>query len=756
LSADVRIRAKMKPFKNVIRLVSGCALCVLSSPGHASGAADWQPPAWTAMDQVRLGGVYGRRLERSCDRLHLPPLNDPGYVLADIALDRKRIFTEYSGDISGRMMGVEAMLASYSAREAATLKTLLQSAPAFQKPDGHFGASQHLPALERSSDMPLLWGNGRLLIGLVEAYESTGDPAVLKTAKKLGDYFVETDGVYCRKENLQSVGGRSADAFATCYFSCIEGLVALGRVTGEARYRREAERIAELALGETFFDDLHSHGRLSALRGIVALYELTGEAKWLQGAERDWTKVVERYLLPTGGITELFSRSAGRDEGCAVSDWLRLNLALWRMTGQGRYLDEAERCLKNHFLYQQFAAGGAGHRLFINIKGEPAAFRGDGVDAYWCCCEHWPRAMADVARLAVTRAADGLSVNLFVDLKAHLAAAKVPWDVEMEETEDGIRIEAKPAEPTTATLRIHRPAWATAARLEAPKKLNVSELDNEWVVGGQWKGRQTLRVHLPQAVRVERTAAGGTVLFSGWDMLVAHGVPANGWLFESPPKAWPTLYWAAAIADGKTWVVPAMTENTGSGSNTCRLLRLAPMRDLKGAFPHRSWFVFEVNHEARPLSVLPVNATLFLTVAATSPCGVFLNGQAIGRTKGWNSPVERFDLAKAKGKNTLLLLSEPATDPKRVPAAIAGICGADGSVEAGRTGWQARALTPEEAGQNPAAILAASGWHSARELDPRLVPSRENTQSVLEDVPANWFTSEVEAGKPVLALRLRW
>ena len=180
------------------------------------------------------------------------------------------------------------------------------------------------------------------------------------------------------------------------------------------------------------------------------------------------------------------------------------------------------------------------------------------------------------------------------------------------------------------------------------------------------------------------------------------------------------------------------------------------MRELDGAFPHRSWFVFEVINGSNALNVLPVKATLSLTVAATSPCGVFLNGQAIGRTKGWDSPIERFDSAKAKGKNTLLLISEPATDPKRVPAAIAGICGARGSVEAGQTGWQARALTQEEATQKPAAILAASGWHLAKQLDPRLVPSRENKHSVLEDVPAKWFTGEVEAGRPVLALKLCW
>jgi hypothetical protein len=708
------------------------------------------------MEQVRLEGVYGRRLARACDRLHLPPLDDPGYVLADIALDRKRIFTEYSGDISGRMIGAEAFLSSCFAREAVTLQRLLQSAPAYQKPDGHFGAVQHLPALQRSTDMPILWGNGRLLIGLVEAYETTGDTNALATARKLADYFVATDPVCCRKENLQSVGGRHADAFATCYFSCIEGIVALAQVTGEPQYRKEAERIAELALAETAFDDLHSHGRLTTVRGVLALYELTGDARWLQGVERDWKTVVERYLLPTGGITEMFSRSNGRDEGCAVSDWLRLNLLLWRMTGEGVYLDEAERCLKNHFLYQQFAAGGSGHRPFINVQGEPAAFRGDGADAYWCCCEHWPRALVDVARLAVTTASDGLSVNLFVDATAHLAAAGVRWEVLMRETEDGVRIDAQPAKLTDAALHIHRPAWAAGARLEVPRKLAVREEANEWVVSGKWKGRETIRVHLPLAVRMERTAAGGTVLFAGYDMLVAHGNPPNAWLFQNLPKAWPALYWTAGVQDGKAWRVPATTESTGSRTNTCHTLYLAPMRSLDGAFPHRCWFVFGVTNTSHELSVLPSRESVFLTGATTTPSKVFLNGRAIGHTQGWKTPVERFDSAAAKGKNTLLFVFDPVADPTTILAAIAAICGPQGALEAGPMRWQARALSAEEAAQDPAAILAASGWHRAKALDLSKVPSRENTHSVLEDLPPHWFTSEVDAGKPVLALKLTW
>jgi hypothetical protein len=95
--------------------------------------------------------------------------------------------------------------------------------------------------------MPILWGNGRLLIGLVEVYDRTGDPSALALAKRLGDYFIATDPVYNKAENIRNVGGGYADGFVTCYFSCIEGLVGLGRVTKDQRYLDEAKRIAGLA-----------------------------------------------------------------------------------------------------------------------------------------------------------------------------------------------------------------------------------------------------------------------------------------------------------------------------------------------------------------------------------------------------------------------------------------------------------------------------------------------------------------------------
>ncbi len=199
------------------------------------------------------------------------------------------------------------------------------------------------------------------------------------------------------------------------------------------------------------------------MRGLADLYDATGDEHWLQGAQRDWKIFMERYRLPTGGVKEVLKANCNADEGCAVADWLRLNLSLWRLTGRPCYLDEAERCLKGHFLFQQFENGGAGHRYFHQLEGQPVAFKGLREEAWWCCGEHWARAAADVARFAVTSGRQGPSVNLAVDCQGRISGPGGKWNVTLREIDDGLHIAVQSPAAAKATLRIHRPAWRTRA-----------------------------------------------------------------------------------------------------------------------------------------------------------------------------------------------------------------------------------------------------------------------------------------------------
>ena len=732
-------------------VLSCLAAGVLIAAEGPNDAPAWLEPAWTPVHDVRLEGNWGRQFTAACTRLHTAPLGDPAYVIADVALDRKRIFTEYSGDISGRMIGLGAFRAGNSPGEAAALMVLVNGVTRCQKPDGHFGAEQHLPSLNRATDMPILWGNGRLLIGLMEAHTETGNPAALAAARRLGDYFVATDTVYCRPENLQNVGGGFADAFSTCYFSCIEGLVALARETHDPRYRHQAERIAALAVALPSLEDQHSHGRLTTLRGLVDLAGLTGETRWLVAAERDWRTIFDHYRLPTAGVSERLSRGDARDEGCAVADWLRLNLVLWRATGLGAYLDEAERCLKNHFAFQQFTSGGSGHRPYTMVNGEPAAFAGGGTEAYWCCCEHWPRALADVAQLVATPSPDGVRINLALDAEVKLASVGTPWQVKTAETAEGLRVELTPRKTVRATLHLHRPSWANAAAVTAPSGIEVVATDDEWRLTGRWTRRGLVELRFHAAVRTERTAAGRVVFLRGHDVLVAHAIPANAWLFQSDRRTLPAVFGAPMFAPGTTNCAVTVADGVGLGHT----LELAPMRARVQAFPHECWFAFATTNPGAARAAVETAANVppfYLTVATTVPCRVWLNGREIGRTTGWQSPLDGFQTQAPAGQNTLLVVCDAAADPAQAPGMVAGLLGCPGAPAA----WQVRACATGEAQRDATVLAGMDDWQRVAAFEPGRVPSRENTSSVLEDLPANWLTGVLSQDRPVLVFRARW
>jgi DUF1680 family protein len=570
---------------------------MLVAPCAANGDS-WQAPEKASSDEVRLAGMWREAQAQNADRLAAPPLDKPDFILADLSQKLERRYIDYSGDISGRWIGAAAFLAPLYPRPFAAFPAIITEIPAYQKADGHFGVAQTLPRIEHDRDIAILWGNGRLLLGLVEVYERTGDGKALETAKKLGDYFIATDAVYDKPENMVRKPGGYYQNFETYYLSCIEGLVGLGRVTRDQRYLDQGRRVAELALTVKNFDNLHCHGRLCAECGIADLYAVTGDPRWREAVERDWKVFMEQYRLPTGGVQEVLAPNWDRDEGCAESDWLRLNLSLWRLTGEGRFLDEAERCLKGHFIFNQFPNGGAGHHVLHSIDGQTVTFKALGEEAWWCCSEHWARAAVELARLAVTGSPKGPSINLMIDCDGAVSGPGGKWNFTMREIADGLRITLQSPIATQATVRIHRPAWAReGARIEKPAALSLRELDGAWFVDGNWTGAQEIVVHLPTTPRSEATPGNAGVLLRGYDLLAAHGVPANAWLTSAMPNVRPVVLWNTALrAENGRVVVPASLKADADPDRPeqWRILELAPLRAATGRPHAAAWFSFQL------------------------------------------------------------------------------------------------------------------------------------------------------------------
>ena len=386
----------------LVPLMAGCGPLAFAAGDTADGATGSLP----AGGRGELAARYELTLRRVLSGQS--PAYTEDFVLADVKPKAERRFTEYSGDISGRYIGALATAARVYGTPFPRLDGLVEKVVALQKPDGYFGSGFHYDK-PTDLDLALLWGNGRLLVGLLEYYRLKPEPAVLASCRRLGDWLVRIGPLMLSDETRAEFGAQHFASSYICWMQHTEGLANLYMATKDERYRKLAGQIAEVI--ELRPGD-HVHGCLTSLRGVMDLYAATGEAQWLKQCEAAWEGVATgKDALLTGGVPEGWSPNGHRTEGCAEADWVRLSLGLWRATGKRKYLETAERAVFNELRFNQFATGDFGHRVYTDT-GLP----GDGsARAWWCCTLHGLRAFPDIQGSVFRATKEGLWYDLPLD-----------------------------------------------------------------------------------------------------------------------------------------------------------------------------------------------------------------------------------------------------------------------------------------------------------------------------------------------------
>ena len=175
------------------------ALLLLVSPVFAAELAEsWPAVTLAPARETTLSGPLGESLRRGVARLAKPPYTE-SWLRADVSFEVNRIFTNYSGDVSGRFLELASLTSPPGRFSPPTLLPLLKTIARFQKPDGHFGVAVDLtkPLVKNSPPIPMLWGNARLLAGLTTAARQFHDDSLLAAARRLGDFYVNTADQLC-------------------------------------------------------------------------------------------------------------------------------------------------------------------------------------------------------------------------------------------------------------------------------------------------------------------------------------------------------------------------------------------------------------------------------------------------------------------------------------------------------------------------------------------------------------------------------
>jgi hypothetical protein len=467
-------------------MVSALLLAFLQMTPCAVLSAAESPSGNPPNMMVTLGGEVGEAAAASINRFRAAPYDSLAWLRADLTGEQvsefdgkwghlmNRPFKNYSGDISGRFIEIMALNSHGSYAVHPALKELLAAVPKHQRPGGYFAASGTIDWQQPidfkgeggGTMMPALWGNARLLCGLVEACRAFKDAALLESAKKLGDFYVGLIPRFTDPARMaEYTGGDSfAAGYVTCYFPAMEGLVKLNRLTGDRKYLDAAITMAEFYRA---FDRLpinHAHGMLCNQVSLLLLHETTKQVPYLERVEKRWSELVEGgYINPAGGILEACQVKYGRDEGCAIVDWLRLNLELARVIGKPRYFAMAERTLHNHFLQNQSATGGFGHRAVRCDENGVVGFGKRIEEATWCCSFHGQLGFVNL-RADLTDLTTGVITSNFAldfsraDGTGTMVSGILPGVGDGEVLRQRIRLSGMPA----AVVRVRHPHWADA------------------------------------------------------------------------------------------------------------------------------------------------------------------------------------------------------------------------------------------------------------------------------------------------------
>jgi hypothetical protein len=466
---------------------------------------------------ITAAGELQRRIQLTRDRFASGtcPVFTKEFILADVALQPERRFKEFSGDLSGRYIEAAARMPFQTNLDT---HQLVLSIIQHQKSDGRFGDENLVFKADAigTGHMALLWGNGRLLIGLLEAYRAYLDPVMLEAARRLGDFLVAVGKECAAPEVRRNLAGKGAFGFI-CFTQQIEGLVMLAQATGESAFLNAAEFIAPLLESRGV---QHSHGYLATLRGILLLAEAKNSAELEHMVESKYADLIAStdYTI-YGSVLEYFGwfdpknnaqdfemlqQASGqdpRDEGCGHADFLRLSLALWHATGRIAYLERAENCLLNALFMNQYPSGDFGSKVTFQHGMKPVA----NIDrAWWCCTMHGYRAFDDVLRSIMTRVDDGISINLYLD--ADWQDEEITLKLRTEQSTEGAfanRVGILKNQGKECTLFFRQPLWAEPLTLlYNGKEISGETTDRGISIRKNWRKGDVVDVHSRYIMRL--------------------------------------------------------------------------------------------------------------------------------------------------------------------------------------------------------------------------------------------------------------
>jgi DUF1680 family protein len=253
----------------------------------------------------------------------------------------------------------------------------------------------------------------KILAGLMDVYEVSGNEQALETVKGMGDW------VYARlsqvpKETLISMWNRY---IAGEFGGMNEAMARLHRITGEPRYLEvaklfdniklfygDAEHSHGLAKNVDMFRGLHANQHIPQIIGALEIYRDSDAPEYYRIADNFWDMATNDYMYSIGGVAgaskpnnpECFTAqpaslyengfaTGGQNETCATYNMLKLTSDLFLYDQRAELMDYYERALYNHIL-ASVAEDSPANTYHVPLRpGSEKEFGNADMKGFACC-----------------------------------------------------------------------------------------------------------------------------------------------------------------------------------------------------------------------------------------------------------------------------------------------------------------------------------------------------------------------------------
>ena len=454
----------------------------------------------------------------------------------------------WKGEFWGKLMLSSARVAEY--RDDAAFKEFLRQEAhrlmRYQRPDGYLGSyvdPEFVCAADEEQAKKAngwgcdfcwnLWCRKYTTWGLIAAYRLTGDREILAAADRLMTQQIEM----LRRLGVKLCDTGTGEMVGMPSCSVLKPLLWLYQDTGKALYLDYAKEIVSYwdregnpapnffanadsgkPLHEWYPDKVGKWGKayemLSCLDGVLEFYRVTGERRSLDMVRRLqeslWTH--ERNLVESVGYNDQFVGAArlinGASEPCDAIHWIRLNLDLYLITGDVRYVNAIEPTFYNALLAGTYRDGRWGARQVRSVGRHVPGEQQCGLRLQHCCVNNLPRSFMDIAQLGATQEADGTTrVNLYNPFTTEFpnVCVKVVGDYCLGDFPMSDRVTVELDARRDVRVKFRLPPWSKTVVFQdvAGEVLATVPSDRAWHEIAVKPGRTAVRVRFDMTPRIE-------------------------------------------------------------------------------------------------------------------------------------------------------------------------------------------------------------------------------------------------------------